>query len=102
MPPGKPDGAVVPFAPVQPPDQTGKPMDLAGVADALRAVATIHKAAALLRQQIRKARELPGKCGQVSRWVKADGDATRGQTGQRRRVCEFREKWGNMQMPRFI
>lgn len=66
------------FAPVQLPDETGKPMDLTALADALRAVATVagaadmpvskslaREASALLRQQIREARGLPGKRGQT-------------------------------------
>lgn len=77
IPPRQPGQAVARFAPVQPPDQTGKPaVDLAGLADALRAVATVagaadmpvpkalaREASALLRQQIREARGLPGKLG---------------------------------------
>lgn len=79
IPPGQPKQSVARFAPAQPPDGTGKPaMDLSGLADALRAVATIAGAAAmpvpkslarealaLLRQQIREARGLPGKPGQT-------------------------------------
>lgn len=70
IPPGQPGQSITRFAPVQPPDETGKPtMDLAGLADALRAVATVagaaempvpkslaREASALLRQQIREAR----------------------------------------------
>lgn len=77
IPPGQTGKSVTRFAPVQPPDEMGKPpMDLAGLADALRAVATIagaadmpvpkalaREASALLRQQIRAARGLPGKPG---------------------------------------
>ena len=77
IPPGLPGQSVARFDPVQPPDGTGKPaMDLSGLADALRAVATVagaadmpvpkslaREASALLRQQIREARGLPGKPG---------------------------------------
>ncbi len=68
IPPGQSGQDVARFAPVQPPDETGK-LDLAGLADALRAVATVagaaempvpkslaREASALLRQQIREAR----------------------------------------------
>lgn len=68
IPPGQSGQDVAWFAPVQPPDGTGK-LDLAGLADALRAVATVagaaempvpkslaREASALLRQQIREAR----------------------------------------------
>ena len=77
IPPGQNGQGAARFAPAQLPDQTGKPpMDLAGLADALRAVATVagaadmpvpkalaREASALLRQQIRAARGLPGKPG---------------------------------------
>lgn len=77
IPPGQNGQGVARFAPVQLPDKTGKlPLDLAGLADALRAVATVagaadmpvpkalaREASALLRQQIRAARGLPGKPG---------------------------------------
>lgn len=79
IPPGQTGQSVARFAPVQPLDEMGKPpMDLAGLADALRAVATVagaadmpvpkslaREASALLRQQIRAARGLPGKPGQT-------------------------------------
>jgi len=77
IPPGQPGQSITRFAPVQPPDQMGK-LDLAGLADALRAVATVagaaempvpkalaREASALLRQQIRAARGLLGKPGQT-------------------------------------
>jgi len=68
IPPGQPGQSLARFAPVQLPDETGK-LDLAGLADALRAVATVagaaempvskalaREASALLRQQIKVAR----------------------------------------------
>ena len=78
IPPSQTGQTLIPFAPVQLLEQPGKPMDLAGLADALRAVATITEAAAmpiskslareasaLLRQQIREARGLSVKRGQT-------------------------------------
>jgi hypothetical protein len=75
IPPGQTGQTLARPDPVQLPTPTGKlPMDLAGLADALRAVAALTEAAAmpvpkalareaagLLRQQIREARGLPSK-----------------------------------------
>ena len=74
LPPVKPGQSVTPFDLVKPTQEMGKPLDLAGLATALQAVATVHEAAglpvpkvlarnasALLLAQLRAARGLPVK-----------------------------------------
>ena len=82
LPPVKPGQPVASFEPVKPTQEMGKPLDLAGLAAALQAVATVHEAAglpvpkvlarnasALLLAQLREARGLPVKPRQTTRLI---------------------------------
>lgn len=82
LPPVKQGQPVASYELVKPTQETGKPLDLAGLATALQAVAKVHEAAGLpipktlarqasglVLDQIREARGLPSKLRQTGRLI---------------------------------